>query len=241
LEIKVKPATDTEKNDRFVTPPKKTLDKMAGEGYLPTYRPAVLRRNIVMAELPSDMKNKIKAIAIQLIYQKGYHACSISNIADRVGIQKSSIYYHYLNKEELLYGIVKDTMEDLNESLAESLEGVEGTEKRLRALIRNHLTFHMDRQKEVIISDSEMRGLTVDNLRSFIRLRDEYDRKVRDIIQQGIDEGIFINKDPRVVSNAIITLCTQTATWFNPLGHLSKEEVMDIYTKLIFDGLKVNK
>jgi len=194
-----------------------------------------------MAELPSDMKNKIKDIAIQLIYQKGYHACSISNIAERVGIQKSSLYYHYLNKEDLLYGIVKDTMEDLNESLAESLEGVEGTEMRLRAFIRNHLAFHMDRQKEVIISDSEMRSLTADNLRSFIRLRDEYDRKVRDIIEQGVDEGIFINKDPRVVANAIITLCTQTATWFNPLGNLSKEEIMDIYTKFIFDGLKVNK
>ena len=194
-----------------------------------------------MAELPSDMKNKIKAIAIHLIYQKGYHACSISNIAERVGIQKSSIYYHYLNKEELLYGILKDTMEDLNESLERSLRNVEGTEERLLAMIRNHLNFHMDRQKDVIISDSELRGLTADNLRSVIRLRDEYDRKMRDIIKQGIDEGIFINKDPRVVANAIITLCTQTATWFNPLGNLSKEEIMDIYTKFIFDGLKVNK
>ncbi len=194
-----------------------------------------------MAELPSDMKNKIKAIAIHLIYQKGYHACSISNIAERVGIQKSSIYYHYLNKEELLYGILKDTMEDLNESLERSLRNVEGTEERLLAMIRNHLNFHMDRQKDVIISDSELRGLTADNLRSVIRLRDEYDRKMRDIIKQGIDEGIFINKDPRVVANAIITMCTQTSVWFNPLGDLSKAEVIDIYTNIIFDGLKVKK
>lgn len=194
-----------------------------------------------MEELPKDMKQKIKAVAIQLIYQKGYHACSISNIADRVGIQKSSIYYHYLNKEELLYGILKDTMEDLNESLERSLQNVEETEERLRALIQNHLNFHMDRQKEVIISDSEMRGLTADNLRSIIRMRDEYDRKTREVIKKGIDEGIFINKDPRVVANAIITMCTQTSTWFNPLGDLSKTEVMDILTKIIFDGLKVKK
>lgn len=194
-----------------------------------------------MEELPKDMKQKIKAVAIQLIYQKGYHACSISNIADRVGIQKSSIYYHYLNKEELLYGILKDTMEDLNESLERSLQNVEETEERLRALIQNHLNFHMDRQKEVIISDSEMRGLTADNLRSIIRMRDEYDRKTREVIKKGIDEGIFINKDPRVVANAIITMCTQTSTWFNPLGDLSKTEVMGILTKIIFDGLKVKK
>jgi len=194
-----------------------------------------------MAELPKDMKQKIKSIAIQLIYQKGYHACSISNIAERVGIQKSSIYYHYLNKEELLFGILKDTMVDLNQSLERSQQHIEDTEERLKAMIRNHLNFHMDRQKEVIISDSELRGLTADNLRSIIRLRDEYDRKMREIIKQGIDEGIFINKDPRVVTNAIITMCTQTSTWFNPLGDLSKAEVIDIYTKIIFDGLKVKK
>lgn len=194
-----------------------------------------------MGELPKDMKQKIKSIAIQLIYQKGYHACSISNIAERVGIQKSSIYYHYLNKEDLLFGILKETMDDLNESLQRSLENVEGTEERLMAMIRNHLNFHMDRQKEVIISDSEMRGLTADNLRSVIRMRDEYDRKMREIIKKGIDEGIFINKDPRVVANAIITMCTQTSTWFNPLGDFSKEEVIDIYKKIIFDGLKVKK
>jgi len=194
-----------------------------------------------MAELPKDMKQKIKSIAIQLIYQKGYHACSISNIAERVGIQKSSIYYHYLNKEELLFGILKDTMVDLNQSLERSQQHIEDTEERLKAMIRNHLNFHMDRQKEVIISDSELRGLTADNLRSIIRLRDEYDRKMREIIKQGIDEGIFINKDPRVVTNDIITMCTQTSTWFNPLGDLSKAEVIDIYTKIIFDGLKVKK
>jgi hypothetical protein len=43
------------------------------------------------------------------------------------------------------------------------------------------------------------------------------------------------------VANAIITMCTQTSTWFNPLGNLSKEEIIDIYTKIIFDGLKVKK
>jgi len=185
------------------------------------------------------MKQKIKSIAIQLFYKKGYHACSISNIAERAGIQKSSIYYHYINKEELLFDILKETMDDLNRSLQEILRSVEGTEEQLKAVIRNHLQFHMERQKEVIVSDSELRGLTADNLRAIIRLRDDYDKKIKEIIVKGIREGVFIDRDPRVVTNAIITMCTQTSTWYNPLGNLSEHEIIDIYTKIIFDGLKV--
>ncbi|NPU84014.1 MAG: TetR/AcrR family transcriptional regulator [Syntrophaceae bacterium] len=187
------------------------------------------------------MKDKLKSIAIQLFYQKGYHACSISNIAERAGIQKSSIYYHYMNKEELLYDILKKTMDDLNKSLHEIITNTEGTEGQLKAIIGNHLHFHMERQKEVIIADSELRGLTADNLRSVIRMRDDYDKKIKEIIKKGIDEGIFINRDPRVVTNAIVTMCSQISTWFNPLGNLSKDEIIDIYTKMIFDGLKIKK
>ncbi len=187
------------------------------------------------------MKQKIKSIAIQLFYQKGYHACSISNIAERAGIQKSSIYYHYMNKEELLFDILKETMDDLNKMLQEVIHKTDDTEQQMKAIIQNHLKFHMERQKEVIIADSELRGLTADNLRAIIRMRDNYDNRIKEIIKKGIDEGIFINRDPRVVSNAIVTMCSQTSTWFNPLGSLSRDEIVDIYTMIIFDGLMVKK
>lgn len=191
-----------------------------------------------MDKPPGDMKQKIKTIAIQLMYQKGYHACSISDIAKRTGIQKSSIYYHYMSKEEILFDILKETMESLNNSLHSCLEDADGPEERLEAMIRNHLNFHMVRQKEVIVSDSELRGLAADNLRAILRMRDDYDTKMKEIIEEGINEGIFMNTNPRVMANAIITMCTQTSQWFNPLGSLSKEEIIDIYTTMIFEGLK---
>ena len=45
----------------------------------------------------AHMKERIKAVAINLFYKKGYFATSMSDIARRAGIQKSSIYYHYAN------------------------------------------------------------------------------------------------------------------------------------------------
>ena len=39
---------------------------------------------------------------------KGYHAATMQDIADAVGILKGSLYHHFESKEEVLYLIVKE-------------------------------------------------------------------------------------------------------------------------------------
>jgi len=185
-----------------------------------------------------NMKNTIKTISINLFYKKGYFATSISDIAREAGIQKSSIYYHYSNKEELLFDILKTTMVDLDENLESQIKGVQGAEEKMRAAIQSHVIFHMERQKEVIISDSELRGLTVDNYKNIMKMRDDYERKFQSLIKEGIEKGIFADMDFKVASYGIITMCTAVSTWFNQSGRLSKEEVAKIYTDFIIHGLK---
>jgi AcrR family transcriptional regulator len=185
-----------------------------------------------------NMKNAIKRISISLFYKKGYFATSISDIAREAGIQKSSIYYHYSNKEELLFDILKTTMADLDENLEAQIKGVQGAEEKMRAAIQSHVIFHMERQKEVIISDSELRGLTVDNYKNIMKMRDDYERKFQSLIKEGIEKGIFADMDFKVASYGIITMCTAVSIWFNQSGRLSKEDVTKIYTDFIIHGLK---
>jgi AcrR family transcriptional regulator len=185
-----------------------------------------------------NMKNTIKTISINLFYKKGYFATSISDIAREAGIQKSSIYYHYSNKEELLFDILKITMVDLDENLESQIKGVQGAEEKMRAAIQSHVIFHMERQKEVIISDSELRGLTVDNYKNIMKMRDDYERKFQSLIKDGIEKGIFADMDFKVASYEIITMCTAVSIWFNQSGRLSKEDVAKIYTDFLIHGLK---
>jgi len=184
------------------------------------------------------MKNKIRKAAINLFYKKGYFAASMSGIANATGIRKSSIYHHYANKEDILADIFISTMDDLHASLEKCLDSVEGAEERMRAAIRCHIRFHIQRQKEAIIADSELRGLTVANYRAIIQRRDAYEEKFQELIQQGVDEGIFNKSDMKVLSYAIITMCTAVCTWFKKSGRLSGEAVARIYSEFVFNGLK---
>ena len=186
----------------------------------------------------TDMKATIKSISIDLFFQKGYFATSISDIAKGSGIQKASIYYHYDSKESILFHILKGTMEDLTANLKASLSSTADVEQRMRSAVRSHVCFHLERQKENFIANSELRGITAEYRRIIVDQRDEYERIFQDIICQGIADGVFTRADVKILSYAILTLCTAGATWYNPGGRLAVEQIADIYENFIIGGLK---
>ena len=186
----------------------------------------------------AEMKTTIKTVCIDLFFKKGYFATSISDIAGGSGIQKASIYYHYASKEDLLFHILRSTMDDLTASLKQGLATVQGTEQRMRAAVRSHVCFHLERQKENFIANAELRGLTADHYRSIVKKRDEYESIFQDLIHQGNDERVFADVDVKILSYAILTLCTAGATWYNPSGRLTVDQIADIYENFIISGLK---
>ncbi len=185
-----------------------------------------------------NMREKIKAVAIDLFYKKGYFATSLSEVANHIGIRKASIYYHYPSKESLLLSILQTTLMDLAANLHDNLEGIEAIEEKLRVAIRSHVQFHIDRQKEVLIADSELRGLSPENRETIVATRDSYEKEIQTLIFEGMEAGVWAKGDFKVISYAVLTMCTGVATWFNPAGRLFKEEVGRIYEEFIIGGLK---
>ena len=183
------------------------------------------------------MKDTIIAVATDLFYKKGYFATSISEIARGCGIQKASIYYHFPCKEDMLLAIMETTMQDLTAGLEVGLAAAGNVESRMRAAVRNHIRFHLDRQKETFIASCELRGLSADNFKRVVARRDAYERTFQGLICTGIDEGIFAQNDVKVLSYAILTLCTAGATWYRPGGRLAVGEIATIYETFVINGL----
>jgi AcrR family transcriptional regulator len=184
------------------------------------------------------MKDKIIAVAIDLFFKQGYFATSVSEIARGCGIQKASIYYHFPCKEDLLLAIMASTMADLTAGLEAGLAAAADIEARMRAAVRNHIRFHLERQKETFIASCELRGLSPDNFKTVVARRDSYERMFQELICTGMNEGVFAPNDVKVISYAILTLCTAGATWYRPQGRLAVDEIVSIYEAFVLDGLK---
>jgi len=186
----------------------------------------------------AHMKETIKSVAIDLFFKKGYFATSISEIARGCGIQKASIYHHFPAKEDLLYCIMETTMTDLVAELDRNLAKETLVVCRMRAAVRSHVSFHLRRQKETFIASSELRGLSEEHLALIVALRDDYERVFQGLVRAGITGGLFAANDVKILSYAILTLCTAGATWYKPEGRLSAEDIVAIYENFILNGLK---
>jgi AcrR family transcriptional regulator len=185
----------------------------------------------------AHMRETIKSIAVDLFFKKGYFATSISDIAKGCGIRKASIYHHFPGKEDLLFDIMEKTMTDLTAELQKKLFNEEDVEGRMRAAVRCHVGFHLRRQKETFVASSELRGLSNDHLLKIVELRDTYERTFQDLIEAGIDLGLFEPNDVKILSYAILTLCTAGATWYKPDGRLTVDGIVAIYENFILHGL----
>ena len=186
----------------------------------------------------SPMKERIKEAAIDLFYRKGYFATSLNDVAKIIGIRKASIYHHYPSKETLLLNILQTVLIDLTANLHENLKEIEGIEDKLRTAVRSHLRFHIDRQKEVLISDSELRGLSPENYEAVVKIRDDYEHEIQALIEDGMEAGVWAKGDSNVLTFAILNMCTAVAGWFKPAGRLSKDDIARIYEEFIIGGLK---
>ncbi len=186
----------------------------------------------------ANMKDTLISVAIDLFFEKGYFATSISDIAKGCGIQKASIYHHFPGKEDLLFSIMESTMADLMADLDKNLDASADVEERMRAAVRSHVTFHLKCQKETFIASSELRGLSEDKFDRIVSLRDQYEAIFQKLIASGMDVGLFETGDIKILSYAILTLCTAGATWYKPNGRLSVADIVEIYENFILNGLK---
>jgi len=153
------------------------------------------------------------------------------------GIQAASIYHHYPNKQALLVEIMETHMQRLNSSLERVLREYADPLQRLQEAIANHIRLHTNYKAEFFIIDTEIRALEGENRAYILSLRDKYEALLQEIIRGGMECGVFRQSDVKVASYAIIAMCTEVATWFRPNGRLSVQQVINIYSQIITQGL----
>jgi AcrR family transcriptional regulator len=82
-------------------------------------------------------RERIQQIALDLFAEQGYDKTSLREIADKLGVTKAALYYHYKTKEEILASALEDYMAEVAELIAWGQEQP-GTGQVRRELIRRY-------------------------------------------------------------------------------------------------------
>jgi AcrR family transcriptional regulator len=186
-------------------------------------------------------ERNIREAGLRLIYQYGYEAASLRQLASEVGLQQGSLYNYFRNKQDLLFTLINDHMQDLLRNVDATLKNSVAARERLEVFVRFHIDYHMRRKHEVFISYSEMRSLSDENRQVIVSLRQEYEKRLVSILDQGRAEGVFNPADTKVAAFGILSMLSGISTWFNPRGRLSKKEVSFIFVKMVIGSVTWNE
>ncbi len=94
-----------------------------------------------MARLTTEERQKtIIDEAINIIHEGGYEALSIRELAKRVKISEPAIYRHFLNKEDIVLGIL-NRISNFDQELIESINRKKSPKEKLDEFICFHFSF----------------------------------------------------------------------------------------------------
>lgn len=66
----------------------------------------------------SDTRARIIEVALELFSEQGYEQTSLREIADRLGVTKAALYYHFKTKDDIVLGIVERMSAPIDDTIA---------------------------------------------------------------------------------------------------------------------------
>lgn len=182
-------------------------------------------------------RDEILDAAAEIFREKGFHAASMQDIADRVNLQKASLYHHVTSKQEILLSLLDQALDLLTQRMQAVLDQSLPPDQKLRLAMQVYLQVMLEHRDLAAVLLLEHRSLEPKSLARHMPRRDRFERLWRDLIQTGINAGDFDCPDPALASRALLGVLNWTITWYRPDGQLPPAAIAAYFAQLFLNGL----
>ncbi|UXP32742.1 TetR/AcrR family transcriptional regulator [Reichenbachiella agarivorans] len=143
-----------------------------------------------------EKKQAIFDSALELINECGFHGTSMSQLAKHANVAAGTIYHYFESKEAMICALHTNIVDQLLETLTstddKNLSFRLRFEKRWKCIFH----FHIDRPQTLRFYEQFVNSPFYFNYPK----RKEIQLYFSTFFQEGIDEGIIINKNPEMIS-----------------------------------------
>ena len=95
---------------------------MGDAGFTPAANDRGDRRGTLAGERPAgsfgvprtDTRSRVQKVALELFAEQGYEATSLREIAERLGVTKAALYYHFKSKEDIVHSFTDDYFAEID-------------------------------------------------------------------------------------------------------------------------------
>jgi AcrR family transcriptional regulator len=177
---------------------------------------------------------KSAAIAFRRL---GYHGATVEQIAAALQMKKGNLYYYYRNKEEILLACHQYSLDRLLALLEEVELSDAAPDEKLRRLIVSFVHTILDELHGTALF-LDLEALSAAHREIVVARRDRFDHGMRQVIQDGVQSGVFGQIDAKLLSFAILGAVNWIPRWYNVEGPATSQQIADSFADYLITGLR---
>ncbi len=184
-----------------------------------------------------DRKKEIIKTATVLFYEQGYDNTPTRELARAADLSNAGIYYHFKDKEDILFHILFDSVNRLLEALNAAIKPDNDPEQNLRQIIENLLSMVLESRMEIGLLIKESERLNLEQIKIINEKKNNALYLVKNEISKLQEMGRLKSINTNIAAFSIIAMTNWSYYWYNPGGPLSIPEVAAEMVKHFFAGI----
>jgi AcrR family transcriptional regulator len=180
-------------------------------------------------------RQEILHAALRAFKERGYHATTLDDIAEQIGVRKTALYHYFPDKEAILYECHRESLAEIDRLMKEARELDTATEQ-LAHVVKEHVRVMTDTLEGSPLA-FEVTAFSAERQKEMIAARDRYERELRRIIDRGIKEGEFRAVDSKIAVFAVLGAINWIARWYRPEGSVQAAELGAQFADHLVGGL----
>lgn len=180
-------------------------------------------------------KEEIIQVASRLFYEKGYKTVSMRDIATAMEIKAASLYNHIHGKQEILSEIILKVAEEFTVGMEKVVDENSSAIKKVEKVIELHIDITVNHSEALAALNNDWMHLEDEDLKAFVKMREDYEENFRSIIKQGIDAGEIKPYHPEVILFSILSTLRTLYLWNQKRGKLDvnilKKDMVSVLIK----------
>jgi AcrR family transcriptional regulator len=176
--------------------------------------------------------------AAELFLERGYANTRMEDIAASMQMSRSSLYYYYENKEQVLLALTESDLQVATDTLERLLDNTSiSSADKLRGWIEGNIREKLAGGARFRLVDRIQDDLPIEYRQIFRKRRRKILDLVTAVIEGGVRAGEFRVTDPKITAFAVIGMSNWTAWWYSPNGRSTPEEIARCMTDLVMRGV----
>ncbi len=183
---------------------------------------------------------KILEKSAEIFALKGYEKASMREIAAASGVSLAAPYYHFENKETILFQIQKKGFEYLVRNLKKVVAEDHSPREKMKIFVENHVRYFLNNRNEMKVIVHEYNVLSKEYQEQIYKIKKEYTRLAEEILLDYAREEGLEGFNSVYAIMALFGMMNWLYTWFRPREKASEkiEALIDVIVNLFFSGIQ---